>query len=112
MGDVDKDNIKEHWSTDPRLETPIFRKIMPRDGFLNLLRYLHFENNDIAPYKTTSDYDRLWKLRNVVISLNNSFQEIYNPTEELDIDEVIASFKGLIIFKQYIPKKRFDIKVY
>ncbi|GFW09251.1 uncharacterized protein K02A2.6 [Trichonephila clavipes] len=82
MGHVDKDNIKEYWSTDPMLETPFFKKIMPRDRFLNLLRYLHFENNDHAPDKTASDYDRLWKLRNVFNSLNNSFQEIYDPTED------------------------------
>ncbi|GFY22396.1 piggyBac transposable element-derived protein 4 [Trichonephila clavipes] len=114
MGHVDKDNIKEYWSTDPMLETPFFKKIMPRDRFLNLLRYLHFENNDHAPDKTASDYDRLWKLRNVFNSLNNSFQEIYDPTEELAIDEVIVVFKGRIIFKQYILKKRkrFGIKVY
>ncbi|GFY31611.1 piggyBac transposable element-derived protein 4 [Trichonephila clavipes] len=106
MGLVDKDNIKEYRSTDPMLETPFFKKIMPRDRFLNLLRYLHFENNDHAP--------DAWKLRNVFNSLNNSFQEICDPTEELAIDEVIVAFKGRIIFKQYIPKKRkrFGIKVY
>ncbi|GFV84669.1 piggyBac transposable element-derived protein 4 [Trichonephila clavipes] len=87
---------------------------MARDRFLNLLRYLHFENNDHAPDKTASDYDKLRKLRNVFNSLNNSFQEIYDLTEELAIDEVGVAFKGWIIFKQHIPKKRkrFGIKVY
>ncbi|GFX49480.1 piggyBac transposable element-derived protein 4 [Trichonephila clavipes] len=96
------------------LETPFFRTVMPRDRFLNLLRYLHFEDNNNVPDKTALDYDRLWKLRYVFDSLNNSFQNIYNPSEELAIDEVIVSFKGRVIFKQYIPKKRkrFGIKLY
>jgi hypothetical protein len=32
--------------------------------------------------------------------------EFYNPSENLDFDEVIVSFKGRVIFRQYLPKKR------
>ncbi|GFW82020.1 hypothetical protein TNCV_771491 [Trichonephila clavipes] len=31
MGHIEKDNVKEYWSTDPMLETPFFRTVMPRD---------------------------------------------------------------------------------
>jgi hypothetical protein len=38
----------------------------------------------------------------------------YNPSEHLSIDEVIVKFKGRVVFKQYIPKKRkrFGIKMF
>ena len=38
----------------------------------------------------------------------------HNPSENLAVDEVIVSFKGRVIFKQYIPKKRkcFGIKIF
>ncbi|GFX55372.1 piggyBac transposable element-derived protein 4 [Trichonephila clavipes] len=100
MGHIEKDNVKkEYWSTDPMLETPFFRTVMPRDRFLNLLRFLHFEDNNI-PDKTALDYDRLWKLRYVFDSLNNSFQNIYNPSEELAIDEGnVQTKRGGVIFK-------------
>jgi len=39
---------------------------------------------------------------------------MYNPTEHLAVDEVIVLYKGRVIFRQYIPKKRkrFGIKIY
>jgi len=46
--------------------------------------------------------------------LNVTFSKFYNPSENLAIDEVIVSFKGRVIFKQYIPekRKRFGIKIF
>ena len=43
-----------------------------------------------------------------------NFSKFYNPAENLAVDEVIVPFKGRVIFKQYIPKKRkcFGIKMF
>jgi len=43
-----------------------------------------------------------------------NFSEIYNPSEHLAVDEVIVKFKGRVVFKQYILKKRnrFCIKMF
>ena len=49
MGHIHKDKIQDYWSTNNFLETLIFRKIMPRDRFLSILKFLHFENNDEKP---------------------------------------------------------------
>jgi hypothetical protein len=40
--------------------------------------------------------------------------KFYNPSENLAIDEVIVSFKGRVIFRQYILKKHkdFGIKIF
>jgi len=38
--------------------------------------------------------------------LNEACAKFYNPSEHLAVDEVIVKFKGRVIFKQYIPKKR------
>jgi len=42
------------------------------------------------------------------------FSKFYNPSEHLAVDEVIVKFKGRIVFKQYVPKKRkrFRIKMF
>ena len=60
------------------------------------------------------EYDRLWKLRTVFDKLNEAYAIFYNPSEHLAMDEVIVKFKGRVIFRQYIPKKRkrFSIKIY
>ena len=47
---------------------------------------------------------RLWKIRDVFEILNATFSKFYNPSENLAIDEIIVSFMGRVIFKQYIPK--------
>jgi hypothetical protein len=56
---------------------------------------------------------RLWKRRNLFEIMNSTFSKFYNPSETLDVDEFV-SFKGRVIFKQYIPKKRkrFGIKIF
>ena len=60
------------------------------------------------------NYDRLLKIRNLFDILNDKFSKFYNPSEHLAVDEVIAKFKGRVIFRQYIPKKhkRVGIKIY
>ena len=44
----------------------------------------------------------------------NSYAKYYGPTKHFAVIEIIVSFKGRVIFKQYIPKKhkKFGIKHY
>jgi hypothetical protein len=50
----------------------------------------------------------------ITISLNRTFSKLYNPLENLAIDEMIVLCKGRVIFRQYMPKKYkcFGIKIY
>jgi len=81
--------------------------------FLHILCFLHFADNSQRPDKG-EEYDRLWKLRTVFDKLNEAYAKFYNPSEHLAVDEVIVKFKGRVIFRQYIPKKRkrFSNKIY
>jgi len=47
-------------------------------------------------------------------TLNETYAKFFNPSEHLAVDEVIVKFRGRVIFRQYIPKKRklFVIKIY
>ena len=94
--------------------TPFYSNIMAGDHFFHILRLLHFENNDNPPIHDNPDYDRLRKIQKISDILNNKFCELYNPTEQLAVDEVIVLYKGRVVFRQYIPKKhkRFGIKIY
>ena len=46
--------------------------------------------------------------------MDDNYAKFYNPMENLAVDEVIVKYRGRVIFRQYIPKKRkrFDIKIY
>jgi len=74
---------------------------------------LHFADNSQRPDEG-EEYDRLWKLRTVFDKLNEAYAKFCNPSEHLAMDEVIVKFKGRVIFRQYITKKRkrFSIKIY
>jgi len=86
---------------------------MTRDRFLHILHFLHFADNSQRPDEG-KEYDRLWKLRTVFDTINKAYATFYNPSEHLAVDEVIVKFKGRVIFRQYIQKKRkrFSIKIY
>jgi hypothetical protein len=74
---------------------------------------LHFADNSVR-HDRDEEYDRLWKIRAVFDTLNQAYAKFYNPSEHLALDEVTVKFKGRVIFRQYIPKKRkrFGIKIY
>jgi len=113
MGHDLKDTLHDYWSRLRQLYSPFYGETMTRDRFLHILRFLHFADNSQRPDKR-EECDRLWKLRTVFDKLKDSYAKFYNPSEHLAVDEVIVSFKGRVIFRQYIPKKRkrFGIKIY
>ena len=87
--------------------------MMKQDRYLHILRYLHFTDNRNEPDRTDENFDRLWKIRDQFKILNSIFSKFYNTSEYL-ATEVTVSFRGRVIFKQYIPKKLkcFGIKIF
>jgi hypothetical protein len=73
MGHDQHDTLKEHWSRDLMRHAPFYSRVMWRNRFFQILRFLHFANNDDAPDRSAEDYDRLWKLPRVFDCLNSRF---------------------------------------
>ncbi|XP_037031053.1 piggyBac transposable element-derived protein 4-like [Bradysia coprophila] len=109
MSAVKKSKMQEYWSTDPLIETPIFKKIMPRDRFLEILRALHFNDNE-----KQVPGDRLFKIRPVMELLKDRFPFFINAYKNLAIDESLMLWKGRLCFKQFISSKRhrFGVKLF
>jgi len=101
--------ISEYWSTDKFLKSDIFGQIMSRNRFFDILKMLHFCDNNI-----TSNTDRLNKIRAILDIIRHKFRESFRPSEKLCIDESLLLFKGRLSFKQYIPSKRtrFGVKTF
>ena len=112
MGIVQKKGrLGEYWSTHWLTQTPGFNDTMPRNRFLQILRYLHFvDNEDVSIDKT----NKMWKVQNVLDYLNKRFRAAYCPRRELSIDETMLKFKGRLSIKQYIKIKpiKWGIKIF
>lgn len=107
-GIIRKPTLKLYWSNNPMLSTPYFNSIMSRDKFMRILGALHFVDND-APTA-----NRINKIHPIIEKLNRKFADVYKPKKHIAIDETLLLWKGRLVFKQYIPKKRarFGMKGY
>ena len=98
-----------YWETGhPLTGTPGFANIMSRDRFLQLLRYLHANDESLG----NADNDKLYKVREFTNHINRNFSNNYSMGCNISIDESLIPFKGRLCFKQFIPSKRarFGIK--
>ena len=104
MGIVHKPNINSYWSRDELYNAPIFSKVVPRDHFKVILRFLHF--NDNATYNPEdADRDCLHKVRPLLDLICKQCQKVYGPERFLSVDELPVLFKGRVHFRQYIKTK-------
>ena len=62
--------LSGYWTEDNTTDTPLFRKYMTLNGFRQLLRFLHFADNNEPNYENS-----LWKIRNVFAKIVAQFQE-------------------------------------
>jgi len=76
MGHDQRQILKDYWSREEQYCSPFYSKVMARDRFFHILRFLHFENNGDPPNHDDQDYDRLWKIRKIFDTLNNKFCEL------------------------------------
>jgi hypothetical protein len=87
-----------------QLSTQFYGQTTARARYFHILRFLNFTDNDRNGVDRTDD--RLWKIRDLFEIIRTNFSKFYNPSEHLAVDEVIVKFKGRVLFKHYIPKKR------
>ena len=64
-----------YWSTREIISTPFLPKIVTRDRFQMILRFLHFNNNN----NVTNKDDKLFKVRPVYYLIINSFSKVNTP---------------------------------
>ncbi|XP_025991729.2 piggyBac transposable element-derived protein 4-like [Solenopsis invicta] len=91
---------------------PIFRATMSRDRFQKITRCIRFDNRaDRAERRVR---DKLAPIRNVYEKWNKNLSRLYNPGENITVDEQLVPFRGRCPFKQYIPSKpaRYGLKIW
>ena len=108
-GIVRKPHLHMYWSVDELHYTPFFGATMTRNRFQAISRYFHF--NDSMNLDAS---DRMYRVRPVLDHLLAKFKELYQPGEEISIDEGMLPWRGRLAFRVYNPRKpvKYGIKNY
>ena len=69
---------------------PIITGAFVRDRFMDILWTLHFNDNEKAAPRGSSEYDKLYKVNPLVDKLSKNFLALYNPHRENSIDEAMV----------------------
>ena len=83
---------------------PIFRKIISRNCFQNMLRVLRFDA--AAARRSARSLDKFSPIRNVFEIWNKSLLDAYVPGTNLTIEEQLVTFRGRCLFRQYMPSNQ------
>lgn len=98
-------SIRLYWSADENFLVPRVASIMTMKRFLNILRYLHINDNTLMPERRSNAFDKLFKIRPMIKHLNSVFELSFSPDRHLSVDESMVGFKGRSGIKQYMPLK-------
>ena len=98
-------SIDDYWSRDPHYHYAPIADRISRQRFRDISRYLHFVDNDHLAPRGDPSYDRLGKIRPLIEHLNERFETVYNPSQNVAVDEAMIKFQGRSSLKQYMPMK-------
>ena len=105
MGVVSLPRVASYWSTQWPFSSESIRKVLSRDRFQLISKFLHLSDNSTYVTRGQDGHDRLYKIRPLITYLISSFKNSYIPDRELSVDESMVSYKGRLSFLQYLPKK-------
>lgn len=94
-----------YWSSDLNCHVEVVSKVMAVKRFRKLMRYIHLNDNAKMPARDSEQFDKLYKVRPIIVHFNKVFLELFKPSRFLSIDESMIAFKGRSSLKQYMPLK-------
>ena len=97
--------VDMYWSTDPLLRVPQVADVMGKSRFQKLNQYFHTKDNQKAKAKEDPDYDPLFKVRRLLKLVTKQSRALYNPGQDISVDEAMIKFNGRLSFKQYVKDR-------
>ena len=78
---------------------------MGKSRFQELNQYFHTKDNHKAKAKEDPDYDPLFKVKPLLKLVTKQNRALYNPGQDISVDEAMIKFNGRLSFKQYVKGK-------
>ena len=94
MGIQHLPEIRDYWSTHPKLQNEFISGRITCDRFEDISRYLHFVDNVGLPLRDEPRYHRLQKVLPIINIIKTKFRETYCPHQQNTIEEAMIPFKG------------------
>ena len=105
MGIKRQASYRDYWSSAPDLHDPYISKLISVSRFGWLLSYIHLNDNTLTPKRGDPNFDKPYKVRPFIDTLQKNVLKYYDPDEVMSADESMISFKSRSSLKQYMPKK-------
>ncbi|CAG2245712.1 unnamed protein product [Mytilus edulis] len=113
MGLIRKSSIEEYWNSSlPSQASHWFKKVMSRNRFQNILKFLYVSDYSRNVPRQHPAYDPASRFRPLLSFMNKQFCRFIVPKKEVCVDETLMATKGHNVMRQYIPSKaaKFGIK--
>jgi hypothetical protein len=89
--------IRDYGATAEQFLTSLYSNSLKRDRSFHILRFLHCRGNNAEIDRKADNFDALWKIRTICYTLNDAYENYYNPSKHLAADEIILKFKGQVV---------------
>ena len=110
-GIIHKTDLEQYWVTDELLWTPYYGRVMARNRFQIIWRFLQFRDPDVV-VDAEVRRDNLFKVRPVLDYLQNKFQSLFQPGQNIGIDEGMLKWRGRLHFRVYQKVGIYNNKTY
>lgn len=107
-------HLSEMWAENDLFKQPFFTAVMSRNRFKMIFRHLRFDDPTTRENRITETQDKLQAIRNTYDQFVKNCIDNYSPSENITVDERLATFRGKCPFRVYIKSKpgRYGIKIW
>ncbi|XP_062583062.1 piggyBac transposable element-derived protein 4-like [Saccostrea cucullata] len=105
MGINQLPSYKDYWSKDVYLGNEGVKSVMTLRRYEKITEYFHISDRASEPARGSRNFDKLFKVREVLTMTKRKFIENYKPNKSMAIDEAMIKWTGRLSYKQYLPAK-------
>lgn len=96
---------KDYFKLSGTFAMPGLASLMPYNRFIQLKRFLHFNDATMMPNDTNLDQKQLYNINPIIYHLRQKFMTLYMPGQSIVLDESLLNWSGRLTFSQKISNK-------
>ena len=97
------ETISEMWTTDETIRRAVFTVAMARNRFAHILQFIRFDDKSTRVQRKAND--RLAGIREVWDQFVENCKKLFEPFEDMTVDEQLVAFRGKCPKRQYMKSK-------